>query len=259
MPGRADMGLNSLMSDRLPHDSPRLFSIPSGTPFLDALARSLIADPTLGGRFGRAVELPDITILLPTRRAARALGDAFLRQGGGGAMLLPILRPLGDVDEDELVLDAADAPAENLALPPAIGSLERQLRLARLILELAATEEERDVSRALALAADLGRFLDMALTERVDFSRLADLVPEEFAAYWQLTIEFLKVLTERWPEVLSGLGMMEGAARRNRLLEAQAERWRAAPPRRPVIAAGSTGSVPATGDLLSVSRALKCL
>ncbi|HUD50104.1 double-strand break repair protein AddB, partial [Parvibaculum sp.] len=234
------------------HDSPRLFTIPSGTPFLDALARTLIADPSLGGRFGRDVELADVTILLPTRRAVRALGDAFLRAGGGGALLLPAIRPLGDVDEDELTLDVASQPLQALSLPPEISPLQRQFRLARLILDLDETEEGSDLTRALALAADLGRFLDMALTERVELKSLASLVPDEFAEYWQITIEFLKLLTERWPEELAGLGFMEGAARRNALLETQAAAWTQVPPSKPVIAAGSTGSIPATADLLSV-------
>lgn len=234
------------------HDSPHLYSIPSGMPFLDALAATLIADPTLGGRFGKAAELPDITILVPTRRAARALGEAFLRAGGGDALLLPVLRPLGDIDEDEFVLDAVASSADGLALAPAIAPLERQLRLARLILDLARSEDEADPCRALALAADLGRFLDMAITERVELSALHRLVPDEFAAYWQLTIEFLKLLTERWPAELARLGLMEEATRRNALLDAQSARWRAAPPPGPVLAAGSTGSVPASGELLSV-------
>lgn len=234
------------------HDSPRLFTIPSGTPFLDALARTLIADPSLGGRFGRDVELADMTILLPTRRAVRALGDAFLRAGGGRALLLPAIRPLGDVDEDELTLDVASQPLQALSLPPEISPLERQFRLARLILDLDETEEGSDLTRALALAADLGRFLDMALTERVELKSLASLVPDEFAEYWQITIEFLKLLTERWPEELAGLGFMESAARRNALLETQAAAWAQVPPSKPVIAAGSTGSIPATADLLSV-------
>lgn len=236
----------------MPHESPRIFSIPNGTPFLDALAATLIADPTLDGRFGRDVELADITILLPTRRAVRALGDAFLRAGGGHALLLPVLRPLGDIDEDELVLEGAFAPSDGLGLPPAIAPLERQLRLARMILDLDRSGDEPDVGRAVALAADLGRFLDMALTERADLSALGHLVPDEFAAYWQVTIDFLKVLTERWPAELAKLGVMDQAERRNALLTMQAERWRAEPPAKPVIAAGSTGSIPATGDLLSV-------
>jgi ATP-dependent helicase/nuclease subunit B len=237
----------------MPHDSPRLYTIPAGTPFLDALARTLLADPTLGGRFGAGVALADITILLPTRRAVRALGDAFLRAGGGGALILPAIRPLGDVDEDELVLAPALGADAALSLPPAMPALERQLRLARIILDNWTAEEGAgDVVRALALAADLGRFLDMALTERVPLKNLAALVPDEFAAHWQITIDFLKLVTERWPAELGKLGFADDAARRNALIDAQRKQWEAAPPAHPVIAAGSTGSIPATGDLLAL-------
>ncbi len=233
------------------HDSPRVFTIPAGTPFLDALARALITDPTLGGQLGASVELADIKILLPTRRAVRALADAFLRAGEGRALLLPDIQPLGDVDEDELILagNGDRRLAGNFGQP--IGQLERQLHLARLILDLAKTPDESDVCRAVALAGDLGRFLDMVETERVDLSGLAAIVPDEFAENWQLTIEFLKVLTARWPDELARLGLLDPAHRRNLLLDAEAENLRASPPKNPIIAAGSTGSIPATATLLA--------
>lgn len=229
-------------------DSLTLFTMPPGTPFLERLAQALVADSSLGGRFQGSPALADFTILLPTRRAVRALGDAFLRAGDGAAMLLPSIRALGDVDEEELVLDPAGLGIEALDLPPAMPALERQLRLARMI----AAEGGEDEVRALALAADLGRFLDMVLTEGADMSALAALVPQEFADHWQITLDFLKVLTARWPEELERLGFMEQAERRNNLLRAQAAAWRAAPPAGPVIAAGSTGSIPATAELLHV-------
>ncbi|HEY4344876.1 MAG TPA: double-strand break repair protein AddB [Parvibaculum sp.] len=234
------------------HDSPRVFTIPAGTPFLDALARTLVTDPTLGGQLGASVELADIKILLPTRRAVRALADAFLRMGEGRALLLPDIQPLGDVDEDELVLvgNVGARLADNFRQP--IGQLERQLRLARLILDGAKTPDESDVCRAAALAGDLGRFLDMVETERVDLAGLAQIVPDEFAENWQLTIEFLKLLTSRWPQELDRLGLLDPARRRNLLLDAEAENLRASPPKNPVIAAGSTGSIPATAALLDV-------
>ncbi|MCE9650049.1 MAG: double-strand break repair protein AddB [Parvibaculum sp.] len=237
------------------HDSPRVFTIPAGTPFLDALARALIADPTLGGQLGSAVALADIKILLPTRRAVRALGDAFLRMGEGRALLLPDIRPLGDVDEDELVLAGNFGARLAGDFRQQIGQLERQLRLARLILDLAKTPDESDVCRAAALAGDLGRFLDMVETERVDLGNLAGIVPDEFAENWQLTIEFLKLLTARWPAELERLGLLDPARRRNLLLDAEAAELKASPPKNPIIGAGSTGSIPATAALLeTISR-----
>ena len=99
--------------------------MPPGTPFLERLASALVADISLGGRFAGAPELAEATILLPTRRAVRALGDAFLRAGGGAAMVLPAIRALGDVDEEELVLDPAGLGAEALDLRVLGGELRR--------------------------------------------------------------------------------------------------------------------------------------
>src|SRR5262249_33439111 len=56
--------------------------------------------------------------------------------------------------------------------------------------------------------------------------------------------------------VLRAEGALDAAARRDAVLAAQAAAWRAAPPRHPVIAAGSTGSIPATADLMAVILAL---
>ena len=229
-------------------DSPTILSMPPGAPFLERLASALLAGPSLGGRFPGRFDLADLTILLPTRRAVRALGEAFLRAGDGAALILPSIRALGDIDEEEMVLDPAGLGAEALALPPPMPAMERQLRLARLI----ADEGGADEVRALGLAADLGRFLDMIVTEGADPAQLQTLVPQEFADHWQVTLDFLKVLTARWPEELARLGFMEQAERRNLLLRAQAQAWKAKPPAAPVIAAGSTGSIPATADLLDV-------
>ncbi|MGH6717843.1 MAG: double-strand break repair protein AddB, partial [Alphaproteobacteria bacterium] len=106
----------------------RVYSIPAGEPFVDALAAGLLT------RAGEdPIVLADALILLPNRRACRALRDAFLRQGRGRALLLPRLTPIGDVDED--ALDAAEAVPglDDPDLPPAIGDLRRRFLLARLL------------------------------------------------------------------------------------------------------------------------------
>jgi len=228
-----------------------LYTIAPGRPFLDDLAAGILdqagQDPLALSRF---------TVLLPTRRACRSLREAFLRRGGGRPMLLPRLSPIGDIDSDALSLSLEDLPslAETFDLPPAISGIERQLLLARLI--MARGDPTVAPDQAAWLAAELGRLIDQVETERLSFDRLADLVPEELAQHWQLTLDFLKLVTERWPEILAERGVIEGADRRNRVLAAQAEAWRARPPDGPVIAAGSTGSIPATADLLKVIAGL---
>src|SRR5205085_1891448 len=86
---------------------------------------------------GDPLRLARMTVLLPTRRATRALREAFLRlsgeEGGTGApLLLPRLRPIGDLEADEVALgisEGADDPT--LAIPPAIPELRRRLLLPR--------------------------------------------------------------------------------------------------------------------------------
>lgn len=222
-----------------------VYTIAAGTAFVDALAAGILA------RHGAdPAALSAVRVLLPTRRACRALGEAFLRATGGAPTLLPQMTPIGDVDEDEIGFLATDEPqlAGLLDLPPAMPQLRRQLLLARLILARAG----RDMSPAHAalLADELARLLDEVQTERLDFAKLKDLVPDRFAEHWQETLSFLTIVTENWPGILADEGGMDPADRRNRLIDAQVALWRETPPDGPVIAAGSTGSVPATADLL---------
>src|SRR5262249_2934849 len=69
-------------------------------------------------------------------------------------------------------------------------------------------------------------------------------------------LRFLSVLTEEWPKILAAEGCIDPAERRNRALAAQAEAWRRHAPADPVIAAGSTGSIPATAALIAVIAGL---
>ncbi len=234
-----------------------VFTIPPGLSFLDTLAAGLLertrADP---------LELGRVLVLLPNRRAGRALTAAFLRATGGEPLLLPRVMPVGDLDEEALAFADAASPETiepgGLDLPPAISPLRRQLLLSRLILKMRETTGQGPATadQAARLAAELGRLLDQVQTEQLPFERLATLVPQEFATHWQLTLTFLEVLTEAWPRILAAEGRLDPAERRNAVIAAQAELWRSQPPETPVIAAGSTGSIPATAALLGVVAGL---
>ena len=76
-----------------------------------------------------------------------------------------------------------------------------------------------------------------------------DLVPDEHDVYWKLTFEFLKIVREAWPAILAERGKIEPAERRDLLIAAEAQRL-VAHVDGPVIAAGSTGSMPATAALI---------
>lgn len=237
----------------------RVHTIPVGVPFLDALAAglwdSVDRDP---------LALTRAVVLLPTQRAARAAAEAFLRLGDGRPMLLPRLQAIADVDDQELDLVQGDnaGVAAALDLPPAIPGLRRQLLLARLVmafvgrLEADGVAAPRTPEQAARLAAALARLIDQVQSEGLDFARLADLVPADYAAHWGLTLRFLEVVTEVWPAWLAEQGAVDPVVRRDALMRARAEAWAAAPPADPVLIAGSTGSVPATAGLMRAVLAL---
>ena len=228
-----------------------VFTIPAGFSFVDELALGIF------DRYGRdPLALAGVTVLLPTRRACRGLREAFLRLSEGRPLLLPALSPLGDLDAEDLGLALEELPelAGSLELPPAIGELRRRLLLTRTI--LAAPDLAATAPQAVRLAADLTRLLDQVETQRLDFDRLAALVPADYAEHWQITLGFLTIVTANWPGILAAEDASDPAHRRNRVLAAQAAAWRARPPAGPVIAAGSTGSIPATGELLAVVAGL---
>ena len=105
---------------------------------------------------------------------------------------------------------------------------------------------------ALRLAEELAALLDELQTERVPLDALARLVPDHLAEHWQRNRDVLAVIAEAWPRLLAAERALDPAERRHRLLTELAAQWHAAPPERRIVAAGSTGSIPATRALLRV-------
>src|SRR6266852_2814658 len=232
---------------------PHIFTIAPDRPFLATLARGL-----LGLAGGDPLSLTRMTVLLPTRRAAHSLREAFLRltaEGSdpGAPLLLPRLRPIGDLDDDEIALGNSGIEDPTLAIPPAIPELRRRLLLTRLVLRWSEVSGEGPLlpGQAAALAAALARLLDAAESEERSFATLRDLVPDDLAAHWQTVLSFLEILPGAWPGMLAAEGALDPAERRNLLLRRQADLWRRTPPAGPVIAAGLTGGLPALVELLS--------
>lgn len=245
-----------------------VFTIPSGVPFLHKLAATLLENPTLDGRFPDTVTLADYTILLPTRRAVRALQEVLLELKGGQPLLLPAIRTLGDVDVEELSFTTdsffpeagtSSPPEEETALevPPSLPGILREIDLLKLVRQLpAAPGHLVSLAQATSLTADLATFLDQVQTEEVDLDRLTDLVPEQFSDKWQQTLFFLDILRQQWPLHKAELGRLDPSERRTLLIDMQRRIWQATPPVGPVLAAGSTGSIPATARLLATIAGL---
>ena len=228
-------------------------------PFLRTVIAALIDGRLVEGFEARSdpAKLAQATLYLPTRRAGRVAREIFLDELNSDAAVLPRIVALGDIDEDELAFaDEAEqfGGAAPLDIPPKLGELERRLTLAHLVAAWAkgpvlAPLVVGGPASTLALAGDLARLMDDMVTRGVAWDALDGLVPDQLDNYWQHSLEFLQIARETWPNYLDEIGKIEPAARRDLLIEAEAARL-TAHHEGPVIAAGSTGSMPATAKFL---------
>ena len=233
-----------------------LYSIAPHAPFLPTLVKRIM-DGTLPGRSRAPADfgLADLTIFVPTARARAALAKAFLEQSDG-ALLLPDIRTLGEQSEEEvLFLPPFEAPA----MPPAINLLSRRLLLAKLVQTWVNAQKSNTsyvVSSGpveiLTLADSLAELIDDCHIERISPSKIKTLVPEasNLSKNWQQALDFLSIILDAWPDILAQRGEVDGATQRNLRLERQARAAALIYGDNPVIAAGSTGSIPATANLL---------
>ena len=86
-----------------------VYSIDAGLPFARALAAGVVTLAGTPERLARGL------IMVPSRRAAKALQTAFLDLSDGAAMLLPQMVPIGDLADDD---EAGASLPNGDALPP---------------------------------------------------------------------------------------------------------------------------------------------
>ncbi len=260
----------------MPIRDPRVFTIAAGAPFLPTFSRALIDGELIEGfpGSGGPLALAGATIYVPTQRAAAALAEALLAASGGESVILPRIAPLGAFEPDEAATffdpAAEDAPRPGIA--PAVGSLARRHALALLVrrwgqaLEGAIRGADADrllfdrerpalvassPAQSYALAADLAALIDDMIIEGVDWRRIETLAPEEYDRYWRVTLDFLKIAFEYWPQWLRDNGLVDRAKRTALLVEAEIAALGTGARRGPTIIAGSTGANRATAELIA--------
>lgn len=228
-----------------------LWSIAPENDFLAVLAEAVRRGTLLED--GRNYALSDWTILVPTRRAARALSEIFLAQSGRSAILLPRIRPIGDIDEDVL----ADSVATD-ELAAAVSGAGLTHLLIDLVSDWAGRNPQialaEDIagspSQSLQLALSLQQLLGEAETEETGFANLGQAFDLDLAGHRGAILDLLDVIATELPQRLHKRGLTTPSLRRNRLLRLEAERIGAGGHGGPMVAAGSTGSNPAARKLL---------
>ena len=223
-----------------------IYNVPADQPFLAAVARGVLdtagADP---------LKLADITLLVPNHSVAQLLRQAFRDQLGDHIGILPRIEAPGAVDEDVLSLRMSGSSVLSQTLmdiPPSVTRLERQMILATEILKIPSMS--RSLQKALGLARELGQLLDMMQKYGVDINQLNGLASKRFDQQWAKTTDFLKIITEIWPQKLQEMGRIDPEERRNAVLQIQAAHWVQYPPHKTVMAIGFSQDDPATQMLL---------
>ncbi|PWW00512.1 ATP-dependent helicase/nuclease subunit B [Hoeflea marina] len=244
----------------------RVFTIPSGVPFLSTLADAILAGrliPGLAHRPEDPLALAATTIYVPTRRAARALRSEIADWIGQGSAVLPVIRPLGETDDDSGFFDETDPVA--LDLNPPVATVQATLRLADLVLAWkqalpkAVTDHLQgsplvapaNPADAIWLGRSLYDLIQAVESEEADFDRLDGMVDDSLQQWWQLTSEFLRIARQYWPATLAEQGQSSPARHHNVLLDAETRRIAAGGHAGPVIVAGSTGTRPSTARLIA--------
>jgi len=216
------------------------------------------------------LDLARATIYVPTQRAGAALARELVRASGSEALILPRIAPLGAFEPE---LGEENTPdTSELAERPAVGELARRMALAALTRKWAealrgairrVTPDGRLVfdesepplvvagaAQAFSLAGDLGGLIDDMIIDDIAPARLETLVADAYDPYWGVTLNFLKIAFEAWPNWLAERGLVD-AARRTALLVDREIAALDDPRRGPVVIAGSTGANRATARLIA--------
>lgn len=215
-----------------------LYALPPSNPLIPSLATFIRSSGTA---------LADWHILLPNRRACRALRDELMRQQGGTAMLLPLIQPVGEEDSALSLIAHPDAAP----IPPAAHPMERALVLARII---KAAHADWSMARCLALGSDLGQLIDRAIREAVPFEALMDLVDADYADHWQVTLSFLKeVMVSIWPDYLKTNHRVDTATQKQAMIKSLTKRIAVTGLDKPTLLAGIALN---TDDMVALARAI---
>lgn len=222
-----------------------------GAGLIDVLADRVLAGFPLDS--GTPESLSRLTILVPTRRAARRLEDELFARCQSRALLLPKVRPIGDSDEDLLAELLPDD-----GLPDAISRTGQLFLMLTLIDEWArdnphlplAQDVHASRGQALGLAQSLVELVTQLETEEAGVNFATVFADLDLAEHRLTIISLLHLVQEQLPKRLYELGLMGPAARRNAVLRREAKRIAEGHEAGPIIAAGSTGTNPATRALL---------
>ena len=185
------------------------------------------------------VDLADMLVFLPSRRAVRGV-EKYLVERAGHSIILPRLVALGEAADEDDNSDDADDVAETV---PDV------LRVAVAARLLAGDANVGNLATALPLAHDLIRMQNYMENEGMDAATIDwdELVDEKYAAHFRQKAKILGILSRVQNEISDARPTC--TAKRNADIRAWAGHLNEY---KLVVVCSSTASVPATADLMVV-------
>lgn len=182
------------------------------------------------------VNVQDMLIFVPSRRAVRTVEQALVKRAGH-AVILPHLVALGEG------VDGQDDEIDNL--PDVISNLERVVVVAKM---LTADTDIKTMSVAIPVARDLVRMQDYMENEGVDATAIkwGELVDKESADHFKKKKIMLEIISKYMEQ--SANGRITQVQFRNKAMTAWKKRLA---DYKLVVVCGSTASVPVTADLMA--------
>ncbi len=238
--------------------TPNVFNISSGLDPLRLIARKIVQGFPLTEKTG--LPLHAWTILLPSRRSARRLGFLLRQKVDTKTLLLPRILPLGDLDTESIDLFAdadhwADLDSNPAKLAPSgllfeVYEFVQRWGEANPHLALAADVAASPV-QGFNLARSLVKLVDQADTEEVALHDIARVYTfNDIAGHRENIVGLVKDLDTHLTAQLHAEKRITAAAHRNAAIRNVAQVIAKNPTGLPVIAAGSTGTNPATREIL---------
>lgn len=194
-----------------------------------------MSDALWGIMMQSGVDIADMLIFVPSRRAVRTV-EKMIVENSGGAAILPMLVALGEGADDE--------QDDEISSDDAVSSLSRVVVLARL---LSMDASIGNLTTALPVARDLVRMQDYLENEGVDAGEIdwTGLVDEKYAAHFAAKARMLNLLSGFMSQYYQDRPT-EVAVRNNGI-----RAWiNVLDKYKLVIVCASTASVPATSDLM---------
>ncbi|MCL2330988.1 MAG: hypothetical protein FWC61_00395, partial [Proteobacteria bacterium] len=195
----------------------------------------------------RNIDFSNDIIFLPSRRAVRST-EKMLAEKSGGAVMLPRLVALGEEADDDEFAEDEFTDGKDI-----VSNLECAIVLAKML----DAAEGLGLPTALVVAKDLVRMMDYLENERKGQSADIDwvkLVGEQYAGHFQKKAKFLNLAAGLMPAIFPD--KITNSQKRNADIRGWID-YLGKQGTGKVIVCGSTGSVPATADLMEYVSGLE--